>query len=168
MSEPVVIRRLTTDDAMQYRTLRLHGLSHEPTAFGDDYDEAIKRPDDFWIRALDKHGIHFGAFAGAELIAKANYSALPGRKLRHRAFVYGVYVHPDFVSRGIGALVLTALAEHARGEGVTQLHLGVAADNEPAKALYTKLGYKPYGHEPSAIRLPDRDIDEILMIKMLG
>lgn len=167
MPEQIVIRQLTVDDASQYRALRLHGLEHEPAAFGDDYDEAFGRTSEYWSRSLGGENVHFGAFADDRLIGKANYSALPGRKLRHRAFVYGVYVHPDFAGQGIGADVLMALADHAQLSGVTQLHLGVGDNNEAAKALYAKLGYKPYGHEPSAIRLPDRDIDEVLMIKML-
>jgi ribosomal protein S18 acetylase RimI-like enzyme len=46
---------------------------------------------------------------------------------------------------------------------VEQVHLGVAATNEPAVRLYQSMGFVEYGREPRAIKLPDRYVDEFLM-----
>ncbi|MEL6202968.1 MAG: GNAT family N-acetyltransferase [Pseudomonadota bacterium] len=163
----VNIRRLKADDAQRYKALRLLGLKTAPFAFGGDYDEECERPDTSWREALAGDAVHIGAFVGDALVGMAYYVQFKGIKIKHRAFVYGVFVHPDQTGKSLGLQVLNALADHARQVGITQLHLGVGDKNEPAKRLYEKAGYQPYGHEPSAIRLPDGDVDEILMIKLL-
>lgn len=161
------VRQLNINDVSQYKALRLLGLKIAPAAFGGDYSEALEKPDTSWHEALAGQRVHIGAFVDDTLVGMANYDRLPGSKLEHRAFVYGVIVHPDHTGKNIGLRVLNALADHAEQVGITQFHLGVGAHNEPAKRLYEKAGYETYGREPAAIRLPDRDIDEILMIKFL-
>ncbi|MEO0543215.1 MAG: GNAT family N-acetyltransferase [Pseudomonadota bacterium] len=168
MSVDVDIRQLGADDAAQYKTLRLLGLKTRPEAFGSDYAEDLQKPDSAWLTTLTGNRVFIGAFASDILVGMANFEPLPGSKLQHRAFVYGVFVHPDYSGQGIGSRILDVIAARAAEVGITQLHLGVGAENEPAKRLYTKAGFETYGHEPSAIRLPDRDIDELLMIKFLS
>ena len=167
MSVEVEIRQLSANDATRYKALRLLGLKTTPEAFGSDYAEDLQKSDAAWSATLTGNRVFVGAFAGETLVGMANYERLPGSKLQHRAFVYGVFVHPDYGGKGIGMRVLDVIADRAAKVGITQLHLGVGAENEPAKRLYTKAGFETYGHEPSAIRLPDRDIDELLMIKFL-
>ncbi|MEO1749723.1 MAG: GNAT family N-acetyltransferase [Pseudomonadota bacterium] len=161
------VRQLAIEDVDQYKAMRLLGLKLVPAAFGGDYHEALAKPDTSWREALTGTAIHVGAFIDGALVGMANYERFRGIKIQHRAFVYGVFVHPDHVGKSVGMAVLTAIADHAKQAGVTQLHLGVGADNNSAKRLYEKAGFEAYGHEPSAIRLPEGDVDEILMIKFL-
>ncbi|MEN0001100.1 MAG: GNAT family N-acetyltransferase [Pseudomonadota bacterium] len=168
MRPEIVVCRLGVDDVAPYRDLRLLGLKTEPAAFGGAFEEAQDQPDTYWRQALQSNRLHYGAFAGEKLVGIANFEQFHGQKLKHRAGVYGVFVHPDFGGMGIGVQLLTRIADDARARGITQLHLGVGVDNKPARRLYSKLGFEPYGHEPSAIRLADRDIDELLMIKFLA
>ena len=61
------------------------------------------------------------------------------------ADIQTVAVAPDAQGRGIGGRLVRALAERARDRGVRLLHLEVRADNEPALALYRRLGFEPVG-----------------------
>ena len=65
-----------------------------------------------------------------------------------------IAVHPDYRRRGIGeALVETLVAALVRN-GSHSLMLEVRASNEPAKALYEKLGFVQVGRRPNYYRNP--------------
>ena len=52
-----------------------------------------------------------------------------------------LFVHPSARGRGVASRLMKAAAAVAREHGVAGLQLETAADNEPAKALYDKLGW---------------------------
>jgi ribosomal-protein-alanine N-acetyltransferase len=58
-----------------------------------------------------------------------------------QADVQTVAVDRSMQGRGIGRQLVEALADHAARRGATVLHLEVRADNEPALALYERMGF---------------------------
>jgi ribosomal-protein-alanine N-acetyltransferase len=54
-----------------------------------------------------------------------------------------VIVHPEFRGRGIGASLLRAGLDWASAVGARRMLLEVRPDNEPAVALYRRLGFEP-------------------------
>lgn len=52
---------------------------------------------------------------------------------------------------------------HARGR-VEQLHAAVVITADPARALYRKLGFVPYGVEPRALRVGEAYFDQELLV----
>lgn len=59
-----------------------------------------------------------------------------------RPFIAHVVVHPDAQRRAIGASLITASGNALLSAGQTELHLFVTEANEPAVALYRKLGFE--------------------------
>jgi GNAT superfamily N-acetyltransferase len=57
--------------------------------------------------------------------------------------VFNIATHPDMRHRGAATAVNTALGIWAQKLGAEHAYLQVEKDNSPAKALYTKLGFKP-------------------------
>jgi RimJ/RimL family protein N-acetyltransferase len=49
-------------------------------------------------------------------------------------------------------------------EGLEQINLTVMSDNEPAKKLYTSLGFTIYGVERNALKYKGRYFDEDFMV----
>ncbi len=166
MPAEITVRRLVPADAPAFRTLRLQALKDHPNAFGDDHAEAMARPDDYWRSALEKR-MHFGGFDGERLVATAHYDRLPGRKLAHRAVIYGVFIAADCRGRGAGLALLAGLEDHARKAGILQLQLGVGSTNTAALRLYEKSGFKVCGSDPRALIVDGESIDETLMVKFL-
>lgn len=162
------VRRLCADDFTAWRALRLRALRDHPEAFGSSFDEESARPIDV-VRARfdtppDEGGI-FGAHnESGQLIGMAGIMRETGRKMRHKAFIWGMYVTPEARGQGVGEALLGATLAIARAWPVEQVTLMVVTANEGARRLYERLGFAVYGTEPRALRLDDRYLDEHLMV----
>jgi RimJ/RimL family protein N-acetyltransferase len=56
-----------------------------------------------------------------------------------------IYLHQDFQKAGLGTAMTEKLLELAKKERMHKIELGVVADNEVAKSLYQKFGFKTEG-----------------------
>ena len=76
-----------------------------------------------------------------------------------------VAVHPDCRRRGIAEALVNALCKALKERGSVSLTLEVRASNDPAKALYDKLGFESVGRRPNYYRNPKEDA--LILKKML-
>lgn len=161
MDAPATIRRITTDDALQMRILRLLGLKESPLAFTESYEElAALDAADYVARIQSSH--NFGAFAGGELVAMMGYFIRPHHKQRHQGVLYGVYVHPNWRGKQLAQQLLALLLDDAKTR-VEMMVLQVAIENFSARHTYLNAGFQSYGVEPNALKVGDRYIDEEMM-----
>jgi RimJ/RimL family protein N-acetyltransferase len=79
----------------------------------------------------------------------------------------GVMVDREHRRRGVGTALMAAAEEWARGAGIRKIELHVFPHNEPALALYERLGYAREGLRRNHYRRPDGFVDAILMAKEL-
>lgn len=68
-----------------------------------------------------------------------------------------VAVHPDHRRKGIAQALIVALSEGLKDRGNVALTLEVRASNDPAIALYGKLGFEQVGRRPNYYRNPRED-----------
>ena len=71
--------------------------------------------------------------------------------------VMNVAVHPDFRRRGIGESLILELINRLKKKGSHCLTLEVRASNDPAIALYSKLGFAEVGRRKNYYRNPRED-----------
>lgn len=78
----------------------------------------------------------------------------PYRRLAHQC-EFGIIVGGNNRNLGIGTLLINALTHLAKENfKIELLHLQVYADN-PAKRLYSRLGFKEFGHQAKWIKESD-------------
>lgn len=159
MKEPqnMTIRILQPEDAEQYVALRLEALQQNPEAFLTTYEEMMQDQNmqETWKARLTPSPDAFtmGAFLGGSLVGVCTLIRESHRKLRHKASVVAVYFTPAHRGKGGAKHLLSRLIEKARElEGLEQLSLTVASNNEPARQLYLSLGFTRYGTEKNALK----------------
>jgi len=161
------IRFLKSEDAAEWRRLRIEALQNDPEAFSASLEEYQALSMDEIKRRLWSDGDSFvaGAFEDGQMTGMAGFFREKGPKSRHKGRVWGVYVTHASRGRGIGRrLMRTLLDRGAAIEGVEQILLSVTVSQEAASCLYRSLGFEPFGREPRALKIKDHYIDEIYMV----
>jgi ribosomal protein S18 acetylase RimI-like enzyme len=164
--QTIQVRRLTSDDAVLYRALRLEALQNNPEAFGSTHDTENERPIAWFAERLE-HMAVFGAFRDSALVGVAGFHVQEGPKVAHKGKLWGMYVCPDARKSRIGTKLVEAVVDHGR-HLVELIQLTVVSENKPARALYESLGFSEYGLEKNALKQGGRYFDEVLMAKRLS
>ena len=165
MIVPVEIRPFAAEDAEAFRSLRLEALAAHPEAFGSSIADERGLPLETVAGRL-AGGHTFGAFTAEGPVGMAGFFAESGEKRRHKGMLWGVYVRLARRGQGIAGRLVDRVVAHAATR-VEVLHLSVVADNATARRLYEGKGFKAYGLEERALRLGDRYVDELLMVRFL-
>lgn len=144
-----------------YQSFRLSALHDSPAAFGASFDEEKDySPSAIEERLALKSDVGaFGAFndvdtiIGSVALARENL-----KKLSHKAFIWGVYVAPDYRGQGVSRLLLIEALSLARPVAdLRQVNLCVNAENAIAIKLYKSLGFVTFGCELDSM-LVDRKL----------
>lgn len=161
------VRRLVPSDAPAYQALRLAALRDSPSAFSSSYQEECETPLALieGQMAPGAERVRLGAFDGAELVGVAGVGRENAIKVRHKAFIRGMYVAPAHRGKGVARqLMAQALACAGALDGVRQIVLAVTAGNASAQALYESMGFTVYGREPDALLVDGVFYDDLQMM----
>jgi len=157
------VRRLRAGDAAAFHALRLEGFTRNPGEFrvavedesGLELDRVAARLESTYVA---------GGFDAEGLAGIAGLTRYDGAKLRHRALLWGMYLHERARGRSLADRLVEDLLAEARRQGIEQVVLTVVAANLRARRLYERWGFTVYGVEPGAVRTAGGDLDEALML----
>jgi ribosomal protein S18 acetylase RimI-like enzyme len=93
-------------------------------------------------------------------------TGLPGVDSRGWELV-GMWVSPHWRGSGVAARLVGAVCEHARQSGARQISLWVTEGNQRARALYTRLRFRPTGGR-QLVRPDEPDRWEVELALLLG
>ena len=107
-----------------------------------------------YVRALRRHpdAALFVATYGDEIVGRLSITCDPHPASAHVADL-GLMVAASHRSRGVGTLLMDVAERWAESVGVRKLELHVFPHNEPAIALYRRLGFKPIADWASSFRV---------------
>ena len=119
----------------------------EKLCFADPWSESsvaseLNNPLSYWLVAVEDDAVA-GYIGSQSVLGESD--------------MMNVAVHPDYRRRGIGEALVLALCHGLKDRGNVSLALEVRASNEPAKALYEKLGFALAGRRPNYYRNPRED-----------
>ena len=119
----------------------------EAVCFIDPWSEKsvaseLNNPLSLWLVALD--GDRVAGYVGSQSVLG-------------ESDMMNVAVHPDYRRQGIAEQLCLALVEALKEKGNHCLTLEVRSSNEPAKALYEKLGFGQIGLRKNYYRNPRED-----------
>ena len=155
------IRRLEESDAEEYRRLRLWALQESSAVYGSSYAEEVRMSPETIRQRLGLHNLAesfvLGAFSDAgRLVGMIGLYRGAKIKARHKAFIWGMFVAPDYRGQGIGSALLVETIERASEmPDLRRLNLDVVVGNDAARALYVSHGFVPFGLEPEANLVDD-------------
>ena len=162
----MLIRKLTPDDWLVYKEIRLRSLEEAPQAFESSLLEESNFTEHVWRSRLECKASSFcmGGFTDNKLQAIVGFRQGHKLKTRHKSYVWGLYVLPEQRTAGLGLSLMKVVINEFNGLfDISSMHLTVTSNNLAAIHLYQKLGFQQYGIETDAIRVKGQSVDEILM-----
>jgi ribosomal protein S18 acetylase RimI-like enzyme len=155
----IKIRRAAVEDWQAVRDIRLAALQEAPFAFGStyarerDFDEAtwkgrLSNADSPTFIAYDEDGP-----VGIDGL----YSEGDDYHL------VAMWVAPAARQQGVAAALTTAAIEWARHRGAPRVTLGVAENNEAARRVYERLGFRLTGNSEPLHSDPSRQTIEMAL-----
>lgn len=163
------IRVLGKSNANAYKKLRLEALQTSPEAFGSSYEEEKEFTlEIFENRLSNPFTFTLGAFEEGELYGVVTLQLEQKIKLKHRTNLVAMYVSYEKRGKGIAKkLIQEAIIRAEQLEEIEQIYLTVGSNNQPAKNLYSSLGFKAYGVDRKALKTGNKYLDEELMVLYL-
>jgi ribosomal protein S18 acetylase RimI-like enzyme len=146
MEEAVTVRKICPHEGLSLRAIRIRAISDSPDAFGSTLAETEARPAEYWEgRARDNAaGVNSVMFVAEE---SGIWTGIAGCYREEGATglefdLISMWVDPACRGRGIGRLLVDAVASWAGGHGASELSLWVTETNQPAVALYQSAGFR--------------------------
>ena len=155
---------LVPADAAAYHSVRLQALEESPPAFGSLPADEPDLTRTATRLVADNDRCFFGAFQGEQLVGIIRLSRYEAANEKHRAYLGGLFVVPDFRRTGCGrALIQAALNRASSLPGLRRVNLSVVVQQEAAIGLYQSFGFRRYGTERETFLRDGRLYDEHLM-----
>jgi GNAT superfamily N-acetyltransferase len=138
-------RRAGAADWEALRQLRLRALAEDPDAFASTLDAEVALPAEVWHRRAE------GGPASATFIARqdgidiglAGVFAEPDPP--GRMHLISMWVDPRHRRQGAARALIDLVVSWAAERRASELVLWVADQNDPARHLYERLGFRPTG-----------------------
>ena len=124
-------------------TEKVYPAKYDPHIGKIYFDEIAKKDSNFLVLIAEDGGREIG-FSIAEVhkfgrIEKAYFEG------DRRGEVWDIYVKPEFRGNGVGRQLLEEIEKELLKQGCQNITLNsVAMDNESARRMYEKMGYRPF------------------------
>ena len=153
----ILIKRITPDDALVFKELRLRALQDSPSAFSSTYAGEAQFPDEEWrnraARCTGEDRVGFLALDHDR--ACGMVFCFREETDRTEGTVVSMWVDPAVRQAGVGRQLIDSVVNWAGGRGIRTLKLMVTSVNQGAIAFYQRIGFTmtgktgPYPNDPA-------------------
>ena len=150
----LIIRQAVPGDAAELlEFLRRVGAETDNLSFGaEGVPFSVEAEAEFIASQTDSQdGVMLVASLNGRIVGNASLARLSGR-MSHRA-EFSVAVLKEYWGRGIGGALLKSAVAIAQDIGIELIELSVRSDNERAKQLYGRAGFKRFGQHPAFFKI---------------
>lgn len=153
----IVIERITTENALVFKAIRLRALQDSPTAFSATYAKESQIPDEDWqkrsVRWSSEGSVGFLAFDGERPCGMVFCYAVEDDPRRGQ--IVSMWVDPKIRRAGAGKTLIDSVLDWAKAQGMREVRLMVTSVNDGAIAFYQRVGFSmtgktgPYPNDPA-------------------
>lgn len=143
MDKPFEMRVLDANDTVTLRSL----LAVFGRAFEEPETYVGRQPDDVYLRDLlsSRHFVAIAAMSGSTVIGgMAGYVLPKFEQARSEFYIYDLAVAEEHRRQGVATALIAALQRLAAQRGICVIYVQADHGDEPAVALYTKLGVREH------------------------
>lgn len=167
MKDHIDVRRVSPDDWVIYREVRLRALADSPEAFASTIERELAFPEEIWRGRLESAQSFLAWLAdqpaGTVTVLSCDPSndyGFPGAD-----HVVAMWVDPQARGHGVADRLVEAVLAQARDRGAPAVVLWVFEANERAGAFYRRVGFRA---TETTMYQPHRPDDrELLMVREL-
>ena len=153
----VVLERITAQNAMLFKTVRLRALQDTPSAFGSTFARESQFDDAEWTkRAGNMNGERSIGFIAMDAgVACGIAGCFLDQTDNTQAQLISMWTAPTHRQQGAGRLLVNEILAWARNRKVRLLRLMVTSTNEVAIKFYERLGFsmtgrnEPFSNDPA-------------------
>lgn len=136
------ILKLSSNEAMRFKAIRLRSLLESPDAFGTKFETANNWNDENWISQVQKMHTFIATIDGPDvgvvrLVKDENNSEI--------AWIISMWIAPEARGKKVGSKLLQFVIEFAKKERFKSLKLDVVDSNQAAILLYERYGFSKNG-----------------------
>ena len=157
----ILYRSAQASDAAQLlEYLKKVGGETDNLTFGSEGIPYIVEQEEELLRrmAASPHSRFFLALDGEQIVGNACVNGSGNPRFAHRRTL-AITVLRNYWGRGIGTGLMEQMFRFSRATGAEQLYLEVRSDNERAKALYRKFGFRSFGTFPKYFKIEGNCFD---------
>jgi RimJ/RimL family protein N-acetyltransferase len=163
----IEIRRVHPSEMDHWFEMRIESLRESPSAFMSSPETELAQGVEVFRERIangENENLIFAAFDGETIAGSVGLVRDSALKARHKATIWGMYVRPAYRNQKLGKQLLSAAIKFAKSKmKVEKLDLSVDSAREPAKQLYSSLGFKKWGVEERAVQIDGKYFDEDYM-----
>jgi L-amino acid N-acyltransferase len=155
----------TRADLQPINDIYNHYVLHSTSTYQETL-EPIEARDQWFSRHGPKHPVTVAELAG-RVVGWGSLSPFHSRSAYRRTVENSVYVHPEFLSRGIGSAILADLIQRGQTLGHHAIIALIDSGQPASVALHKRFGFQHAGHLQQVGFKHDRWLDVIYMELLL-
>ncbi len=136
------IDKISVDEAMRFKRIRLQSLQESPEAFGSTFEVANSWDDANWISQVENLNTFIASFDGSDVgVARSVIDKDDSKTV----WIISMWTAPQARGKKVGSKLIEAIIDWAKKQNVKIIKLDVVDSNRAAIGLYTKYGFLENG-----------------------